>query len=161
MAIHLTGQYPDWWTGRRWDRPIRAWAGSEKIKVTRDGIQKALLGEPTDVSRLGTGAVPRNAILSTSRQAGVPAALQGAVVRHASGGNSILGFKSYEEGRPAWQAETLDLVWFDEEPPHDIYMEGLTRTNATEGMVYLTFTPLKGMSDVVSMFLNEGSDARD
>jgi hypothetical protein len=34
------------------------------------------------------------------------------------------------------------VVWFDEEPPMDIYMEGLTRTNATGGMVYLTFTPL-------------------
>jgi phage terminase large subunit-like protein len=44
---------------------------------------------------------------------------------------------------------------FDEEPPQDIYFEGLTRTNATDGMVYLTFTPLKGMSDVVHAFIQE------
>ena len=25
-AIHLTGRYPDWWNGSRWDRPVRAWA---------------------------------------------------------------------------------------------------------------------------------------
>jgi phage terminase large subunit-like protein len=50
----------------------------------------------------------------------------------------------------------LDFVWFDEEPPMDIYMEGLTRTNATGGMTFITFTPLLGMSDVVSMFLGEG-----
>jgi phage terminase large subunit-like protein len=47
----------------------------------------------------------------------------------------------------------LDFVWFDEEPPMDIYMEGLTRTNATGGMTFITFTPLLGMSEVVSMFL--------
>jgi len=52
-----------------------------------------------------------------------------------------------------WQGETLDFVWFDEEPPLDIYMEGLTRTNATGGLTMITFTPLLGMSDVVSMFL--------
>jgi phage terminase large subunit-like protein len=49
-------------------------------------------------------------------------------------------------------------VWFDEEPPLDIYIEGLTRTNATGGMAYLTFTPLLGMSEVVSLFLREESN---
>jgi hypothetical protein len=46
-------------------------------------------------------------------------------------------------------------VWFDEEPPEDIYFEGLTRTNARGGIVTLTFTPLKGMSEVVRRFLQD------
>lgn len=33
--------------------------------------------------------------------------------------------------------------------------EGLTRTNATDGIVMVTFTPLKGMSDVVRLFLSD------
>ena len=41
---------------------------------------------------------------------------------------------------------------FDEEPPLDIYSEGLTRTNATGGITIVTFTPLVGMSDVVLRF---------
>jgi phage terminase large subunit-like protein len=45
------------------------------------------------------------------------------------------------------------LVWFDEEPPEDIYTEGLTRTNVAMGPVFLTFTPLLGMSEVVKRFL--------
>ena len=49
------------------------------------------------------------------------------IVKHSSGGNSTLGFKSYDQGRTKWQGETLDFVWFDEEPPQ------LTRTNATGG----------------------------
>ena len=74
-------------------------------------------------------------------------------VRHKGGGLSQLSFKSYERGREKWQGETLHFVAFDEEPPLDIYTEGLTRTNATDGIVWITFTPLLGMSSVVKRFL--------
>ena len=68
----------------------------------------------------------------------------------------MLGFKTYEQGREKWQGPTLHGIWCDEEPPMEIYMEGLTRTNAVaNSRVILTFTPLLGMSDVVSMFLND------
>lgn len=154
-AIHATGLYPDWWTGRRWDRPIRAWSGSETNEVTRDGVQRLLVGEPKDESQWGTGLIPKRCLSDWTRRQGVPDALDGVMVNHVSGGISMLGFKSYDMGRTKWQGETLDLVWFDEEPPSDIYFEGLTRTNATSGMVYLTFTPLKGMSDVVHQFIQE------
>jgi phage terminase large subunit-like protein len=154
-AIHLTGQYPGWWQGRRWDRPVRAWAGSKTGEVTRDGVQRYLIGEPKDEGQWGTGMIPGDSLMDWSRRQGVPDALDSAIVRHASGGTSTLGFKSYDQGRQKWQSETLDFVWFDEEPPMDIYMEGLTRTNATGGSAFITFTPLLGMSDVVAMFLGE------
>jgi len=156
-AIHLTGLYPDWWQGRRWDRPVRGWCGSKTGEVTRDGVQRYLIGEPKDESRWGTGMIPGDNLMDWSRRQGVANSLDSAIVRHASGGTSTLGFKSYDQGRQKWQSETLDFVWFDEEPPVDIYMEGLTRTNATGGMTYITFTPLLGMSDVVSMFLGDSA----
>lgn len=155
-SIHLTGEYPEWWQGRRWERPVRAWAGSKTGEVTRDGVQRLLVGEPKDRAQWGTGLIPGDALIDWSQRQGVPDALDSVIVRHKSGDTSTLGFKSYDQGREKWQGETLDFVWFDEEPPMDVYMEGLTRTNATGGMVYLTFTPLLGMSDVVSMFLGEG-----
>jgi phage terminase large subunit-like protein len=74
-------------------------------------------------------------------------------VRHESGGESIVYLKSYEKGREKWQGDTIDFLWFDEEPPIEIYSEGLTRTQATGGIVWVTFTPLLGMSDVVKRFL--------
>jgi phage terminase large subunit-like protein len=154
-AFHLTGLYPDWWEGRRWERPVRWWAASKTGEVTRDGVQRYLVGEPKDESQWGTGMVPKDCLLSSKRRMGVADALDSITVRHVSGGISTLGFKSYDQGRQKWQGETLDGVWFDEEPPMDIYMEGLTRTNATKGLTRITFTPLLGMSDVVSMFLNE------
>ena len=154
-ACHLTGKYPDWWTGRRFDRPVRCWAGSKTGEVTRDGVQRLLVGEPKDRTAWGTGMIPGDAIVDTSSRMGVADAIDSVLVEHVSGENSTLGFKSYDQGREKWQGETLDIVWFDEEPPMDIYMEGLTRTNATGGMVYMTFTPLLGMSDVVHMFIDE------
>lgn len=159
-AIHLTGQYPEWWQGRRFNKPVRAWVGSKTSEVVRDGMQRLLVGEPRDSTTWGTGLIPKAALKDWSRRSGVADALDGCIVRHASGGMSTLGFKTYDQGREKWQAETLDVVAFDEEPPYDIYMEGLTRTNATEGMVYLTFTPLLGASEVVLMFLKEFEHAR-
>lgn len=155
VAFHLTGLYPDWWGGKRWDRPTRWWAGSKTGEVTRDGVQRYLVGEPKDESSWGTGMIPKAQLASTKRRMGVADALDAATVHHVSGGTSTLGFKSYDQGRQKWQGETLDGVWFDEEPPMDIYMEGLTRTNATKGITMITFTPLLGMSDVVAMFLGE------
>jgi phage terminase large subunit-like protein len=154
-AIHLTGRYPDWWQGRRFDRPVRAWAGSETNEVTRDGVQRYLVGEPKNEQAWGTGIVPKACLKDWTRRQGVPNALDGIMVEHVSGGLSMLGFKSYDQGRTKWQGETLDFVWLDEEPDHDIYMEALTRTNATGGFIYLTFTPLKGMSAVVDSYIQE------
>ena len=153
LAIHATGLYPPWWTGRRFDAPIRAWAGSKTGEVTRDGVQRMLVGEPKDKGRWGEGMIPGEAVAGWSLRRGIADALDSVRVRHAGGGLSSIGFKTYDQGRQKWQAETLDVVWFDEEPPLDIYMEGLTRTNATGGMVFVTFTPLLGMSEVVSLFL--------
>ena len=91
---------------------------------------------------------------------GVPNLLDSVTVRWGGGGDtgrqySTLSLKAYEKGREKWQGPTIDGVWFDEEPKLDIYTEGLTRTNNGQRgqFVMITFTPLEGMSDVVSLFL--------
>ena len=153
-AYHLTGKYPDWWRGRIFD-PVRAWAGSKGGEATQGRDTEILVGEPKDKSVWGSGLIPGDDIADTSLRQGLADSIDSLLVRHVSGGNSTLGFKSYDQGRERWQGETLDFCWFDEEPPMDIYMEGLTRTNATGGMVFMTFTPLLGMSDVVMMFIQD------
>lgn len=157
-AMHLTGQYPDWWGGRRWDRPVTMMAGSESYELTRDGVQRLLIGPPLNEEDWGTGYIPKAAILDTTRRAGVSGTLDSVTVRHVSGGASTLLLKGYDQGRSKWQANTVDYVWFDEEPPEDVYLEGITRTNATGGSVAVTFTPLKGMSTVVARFIMPGDD---
>jgi phage terminase large subunit-like protein len=153
MAMHLTGRYPDWWTGRRFNYAIRAMCGSESAELTRKGVQRLLIGPPELRDEWGTGAIPHEALRDTSMKQGVPDAISSAVVRHVCGEDSVLQFNSYDQGRGKWQADTVDLVWMDEEPPQAIYSEALTRTNATSGSVYVTFTPLLGMSDVVKRYL--------
>lgn len=152
VAMHLTGRYPDWWTGRRWERPVVAWAAGITGESTRDNPQRILLGRPGEH---GTGSIPKEAIVDISNSRGLAGSVDTIKVRHASGGLSQLSFKTYEKGREKWQGETLDFVWFDEEPPSDVYIEGLTRTMATGGMTFITFTPLLGMSEVVRRFLLE------
>lgn len=156
-AIHLTGRYPDWWTGKRWDRAVSGWAGGTTGLNVRDSLQRILLGPPED---FGTGAIPFECIVKPSTSRGAADAIDTVTVRHVSGELSRLAFKSYESGREKWQAATLDFVWFDEEPDQDIYSEGLTRTNATGGVTWMTFTPLKGMSSVVMRFVEEHSADR-
>ena len=157
-AMHLTGNYPEWWPGRRFDRPIVALAGSESYELTRDGVQRLMVGPPLNEEDWGTGYIPKAAILDTTRRAGVSGTLDSVTVRHVSGGASTLLFKAYEQGRAKWQANTVDYVWFDEEPPEDVYLEGITRTNATGGSIAVTFTPLKGMSTVVARFIMPGKE---
>jgi phage terminase large subunit-like protein len=156
VASHLTGRYPDWWPGRRYDRPTKWWAGSDTSETTRDTVQTKLIGPPTDESQWGTGAIPAKAIIGTARRQGVAGALDTVLVRHVSGGVSELGFKSYDQGRQKWQGAVRDGIWLDEEPPPDIYTEALTRTNTVDdGMLLLTFTPLLGVSEVVLMFMGQ------
>lgn len=156
-AMHLTGQYPENWPGRIWTKPIVGWAAGVTGETTRDTVQRLLLGRP---SAIGTGAIPKDCILDYSRALGVADLMDTITVRHVSGEVSTLALKFYEKGREKWQAETLDLVWFDEEPPQPIYSEGLTRTNATGGMTYITATPLKGMTEVITRFLQEQNPDR-
>lgn len=149
-AMHATGRYPLWWQGRRWDRPTIAWASGVTGESTRDNVQRLLLGRP---GAHGTGTIPKACVLDAPSARGLPDLVDHIRIAHVSGGESLVYLKSYEKGREKWQGETLDFVWYDEEPPEEIYTEGLTRTNTTGGMVWLTFTPLLGMSKVVERFL--------
>lgn len=151
-AMHLTGQYPDWWVGRRFDHPVNVLCGGDTGTTTRDIIVAKLLGPASD---RGTGMVPGDCITKIRPSAGIPDGVDFAQVMHASGKESIVQFRSYDQGREAWQGTERDVVWFDEEPPQSVYTEGLLRTATTKGLVLATFTPLRGLTDVALGFLPE------
>src|ERR1700722_1032762 len=124
-ACHLTGLYPDWWQGRRFDKPTKGWIAGETSLVVRDVQQKKLCGEPGVDELFGTGMIPKELFVDKPSLArGVTDAYDTIQVRHVSGGVSVARFKSYEQGRQKFQGETLDWLWPDEEPPMDIYSEG-------------------------------------
>jgi phage terminase large subunit-like protein len=164
-AMHLTGRYPKWWEGATFDKPVTMWAGSVTGESTRDNPQRILVGSPAKEEEWGTGFIPGDCIVDRARAMGIPNLLDSIVVRWGGGGDvqageSVLAFKAYEKGREKWQGPTVDGVWFDEEPPEDIYSEGLTRTNnGQRGQFAIqTFTPLLGMSTVVMRFLMPAGD---
>jgi phage terminase large subunit-like protein len=159
-AMHATGRYPDWWQGQTFDKAPIIWASGVTSESTRDNPQRVLIGNPPREEEWGTGTIPKECLVDHDRAMGVANLLDNVIVRHGGGGDvqageSIVYFKSYEKGREKWQGPTIDAVWFDEEPPQDIYTEGLTRTNRGQRsqFAYITFTPLLGMSEVVSLFL--------
>jgi phage terminase large subunit-like protein len=153
VTCHLTGDYPHWWTGKRFSHATTCWAAGESVRDVRDSAQKLLLGDP---GSLGTGLIPGDAIIRATARSGAPDAIDTVHVRHATGGTSTLAFRTYESGREAFQAATLHCIWLDEEPQLAIYTEALMRTATTAGVVMCTFTPLLGMSETATHFLPDG-----
>ena len=150
-TLHLTGRYPVWWEGRRFAAPVEAWVAGDTAATTRDIVQAMLMGPPAEP---GSGLIPADAIIGEpSRRAGVTGAFDTAHVRHASGGVSLLGFKSYDQGRRTFQGTAKHVVWLDEEPPADVYDECMLRLMTTDGLMLCTFTPLKGPTEIVLRFM--------
>src|SRR6266853_2113869 len=44
-ACHLTGRYPSWWEGRRFERATDGWACGTTSQTTRDVVESVLLGK--------------------------------------------------------------------------------------------------------------------
>ncbi|MCH7805099.1 MAG: hypothetical protein IH937_13595 [Acidobacteria bacterium] len=152
-TCHLTGIYPDWWEGKRFDHEVKVWACGDKFVPVRDILNVKMLGLP---GQHGTGMIPGDLLVHTRPKSGVPDTTEIAYVRHVSGKNSILTFKSYDQRREAFQGTEQDVIWLDEEPPIDIYAECLTRTMTTGGLLMLTFTPLQGITQMIESFLPSG-----
>ena len=76
-------------------------------------------------------------------------------IKNVFGGVSVIGFKSCDQGREKFQGSSLDFVWFDEEPPKDIYEECLMRVLDKRGDIFGTMTPLKGLTFIYDeIYLN-------
>jgi phage terminase large subunit-like protein len=161
MACHLTGKYPDWWEGKKFKHPIRAWACGKTNETTRDIVQTTLLGDVDFMGARkivdGSGVIPKACIGlqagSITWKAGVADLIDTIKIKHVSGGWSKLGLKSYQQGRGSFEGTAQHVIWDDEEPPMDVYNEQVIRTATTGGIIMITFTPLEGMSDVVQQFL--------
>ena len=162
IAMHLTGQYPKWWTGRRFTKPIRCWIVGPERSLVRDGPQKQLCSKQGE---FGSGTIPLAAF------AGKPIMVPGgtgsidtiSVAHHTNGtrdGISTATFKSFEQGAEKMQSESVDVIWIDERCSEEIYSELVARTTATDGIILLSYTPLKGGGELTYRFLNEYSPDR-
>jgi len=153
MTVHLTGGYPPWWEGRRFSQPVRAWACGETARTTRDIVQEKLVGPP---GAYGTGMIPPETLIHRTAKQGTPDAIEALWVRHTTGGHSVLGFRSYMEGREAFQGTAQEVIWMDEEPDFPIYTEALVRTMSCDGIIFCTLTPLQGLTPFILSFMPGG-----
>jgi phage terminase large subunit-like protein/uncharacterized protein with PIN domain len=142
-----SGRYPDWWPGRRFSRPTLGWVGGLSGVAVRDAAQTKLLGMPGDPSSIGTAMVPKDLIVPGSINASrsAPNGVDAFLVKHVSGGNSRIVFKTYEQGAGFWQGPTVDWIWMDEECPPDVLNEALARLTG-DGCLFITLSPLLGRS---------------
>ena len=155
VSMHLTGLYPEWWTGHRFAGPNDWWVASTTSQMTRDNPQRLLMGRGEQ--NWGTGMLPGRLIKTIKKAVhGVPESIELVTVKHQpTGKDSTIVYKTYDQGRQRWQGETLDGIWDDEEPPEEIYDEGKVRLQAKNGIFIMTFTPFLGMSQVVLRFLKK------
>lgn len=152
MVTHCTGDYPDWWEGKRFNRPVMCWLVGDRGDSIRDGMQRDLIGK----EEFGTGLIPKDSFVGT------PTALQGTPggygtyrIKHKSGGISTIIVKTYQAGKNAFESAKVDVIMLDEEVPLDIYVECQIRTITTGGTVYNTFTPDSGLTETVIHFLEK------
>ncbi len=154
LSYHATGIYPSWWEGRKFNKPISIWACGKTGSTTRDIVQKELLGERTEI---GSGAIPKEYIMDTKSKPGIPDGIETVVVKHVSGGNSVITFKSYDAGVSAFVGTAMDLIWLDELPDDPkVYLECQVRLMTKKGLCVVTATPDKGMSPTVLSFWPDG-----
>jgi phage terminase large subunit-like protein len=156
-AMHATGIYPSWWEGKRFDAPTIGWVCGQTNEQVRDVAQRVLVGRPGSI---GTGAIPKESIVECVSGRGISDLLDSVRVQHVNGGVSTIAFKSYISGRERFQGETLQWAWLDEECDVEIFTEVLTRLNIGQGPLWMTFTPLLGVSEVVRRFVVEKSEDR-
>lgn len=109
---------------------VEIWACCPSYEVQEDTTQKKLLSylPEQDIERIDY--------------------LRGRIIKKITMKNgTAIVFKSYDQGREKFQGTGKRLIWFDEEPPHDIWEECFVRVEAGQQLdVILTMTPVKGMT---------------
>ena len=153
-AIHLTGNYPDWWEGQRYSSPVVWMVGGVTNEAVRDINQRILFGDPTNPQSLGTGTVPLHLIGKRTMKPGVPNAYDSVMVRHKFGWSKVM-LRAYEQGAKKHMGHRIHGGWLDEEPPQDIWSQYLRATISMKGILYITFTPESGLTEVVNSFMND------
>lgn len=131
---------------------VFGWVVSLSQQVQRDVAQKKVLSylSPSDIVDV--------IMLSGRKDSLENGVIDQLFIKNAFGGISTIGFKSCDQGREKFQGASLDFVWFDEEPPKDIYDECKMRLLDKCGCMFGTMTPLKGLTFIYDeIYLNENN----
>ncbi|MBQ8451571.1 MAG: terminase family protein [Clostridia bacterium] len=129
------------------------WVVSLSTRVQKEVAQAKIL------KYLPKNTIKNITMISGKREAPEFGVIESISVINSFGNISKIWFKSCEEGREKFQGASLDFVWFDEEPPEDIYNECKMRIMDRSGEIFGTMTPLKGLSFIYNeIYLNKNND---
>lgn len=137
-ARYATGQHPH----REMKPPFEIWSACPSFDVQEHTTQQKLLRY-----------IPEKQIKRIEY-------LRGKIIKKLELKNGVtILFKSYEQGREKFQGAGVRLIWFDEEPPKDIYEECFVRVEAGQQLdVIMTMTPVKGMTWVYDKIYKDTSN---
>ena len=135
------------------NKPCDGWVVSLSQQVQRDVAQNKIL------NYLKKEWIEDVVMISGKKGSASQGVIDTIYVKNIFGSISKIGFKSCDQGREKFQGTSLDYVWFDEEPPEDIYIECKMRVFDKCGEIFGTMTPLKGLTWVYNtIYLNEAND---
>lgn len=151
LVCHLTGLYPEWWPGHKFDRAVNCLMLGESWSqiINPDAIHDLVFGR---LIELGTGWIPKDKIFNVQKsgQLGTIAICN---IQHISGQFSSLKVGTYQSGDNVLMGSTLDFVLIDECPnDKSILPQCVKRTWSSGGKVLAAFTPEKGLNDTVKEF---------
>lgn len=129
-CCHATGYYPDWWKGRRWDRPTigRIFASdfSNGVRVITKKLHEW---------------IPKSSIIDIHRN-NLKADVEW-YIKHTSGGTSYFNIMSYEQDVDLAEGWEGDWAHFDEPPPRELYIATARGLVDRDGLTLFSLTPLK------------------
>ena len=154
-SVHPTCAYPDWWTGHKFRRPTRGAVIGKTSRSTRNVIQTKLLG---DIGSGSPGMIPKDMILRTTKQQGVPDVVDTAYIANPYGEPSTIQFYSCQMEEDVIMGENWDWVIFDEEPTYKWFAQARMRVVSRRGLMYFAFTPEDGVTEVYDLLKNRMSE---
>jgi phage terminase large subunit-like protein len=159
-AVWLTGDYPEWWTGRRFEKPVQMWISGETGTLVRNNLQRYLIGSKEALGQISFITTEQ---IEHASWAGKPEGLCTSALIKSKYGTSKVEFKSYDQGQYRFASDTIDVVILDEEPKAGIFTEAITRVATTNGIVCCGFTALRGITPLVALLAPEfaGMDRED
>ena len=163
-CVFMTGMYPQWWTGRRFDRPVNVWligVDHEQVLAAMQNIMFNAAFEEGD-----GGLLPKELITDVKLKQKPAGAIFSFKVLHVPTGKySNATYKCYAQEVDKFQGAKIDIALFDEEPPMSHFSEVMLRLasgkkGGESGLALIAATPLKSMTPFIKQFENEDSNIR-
>lgn len=144
MVMHLTGKHQYW---QKFKPPIRARA----IGVDFDqGVKKIMMPE---IARW----IPPSLLINGSWEDSYSKGDRVLTLDN----HSTLEFMSYDQDVDKFAGTSRHFIWFDEEPPEDIFNENMARLIDTGGNWWMSMTPLIEMSWTFDRLYEAGRTGAD